>query len=114
MVQEFETLGTSIEGSSIKYTKQIPRENENAEYLHSPTKEMWVAKERNRLDERKHGKPKFIKPYYFKCYQHITKQISQIGEDAYGKLEKGSLVFLKVLRVDTFYLSYLRTCKLHK
>ena len=67
MVQEFETLGTSIEGNSIKYTKQIPRENANAEYLHSPTKEMWVAKERNRLDERKHSKPKFIKLDYFKC-----------------------------------------------
>ena len=60
MVQEFETLGTSIEGSSIKYTKKIPRENANEEHLHSPTKEMRAAKDRNRLDERNHKKLRFI------------------------------------------------------
>ena len=59
-VQEFETLGTSIEGSSIKYTKQIPRENANAKHLHLPTKGMRSAKDQNRLTERKHKKLNFI------------------------------------------------------
>ena len=60
LIQEFETLGPSIEGSSIKYTKQIPRENANAEHLHLLTKEMRAAKDQNRLAERKHKKLKFI------------------------------------------------------
>ena len=60
MVQEFETLGTSIEGSSIKYTKQIPMENANAKHLHLPTKEMRATKDRNRFPERNHKKLKFI------------------------------------------------------
>ena len=69
MAQEFETLGTSIEGSMIKYTKQIPRENANAKHLHLhlPTKEMRATKDRNRFPERNHKKLKFIELDQFKC-----------------------------------------------